>query len=72
MVQDEQRDKPKLRSKAVIARALLLKAFTDRQARTPEQIEISGKALRRALDQAILDDFPELTQEELDEFMKGA
>ena len=37
-----------------------------------EQAGLSGAALRQGLDAEILKRFPRLTQEKLDEFMRGA
>ena len=45
---------------------------SDRSAQANKQLARSGKELREALDQAILDRHPGLTQEQLDDFMNEA
>ena len=65
MAQVEIRNRSKARSKPGASKT------SGQPAQASEQPDLSGDDLRRALDQEILDDFPELTQEQLDDFMKG-
>ena len=65
MAQVETQNRSKARSKPEASKP------SDQPAQASEQSDLSGDDLRRALDQEILDDFPELTQEQLDDFMKG-
>ena len=78
-------DEPELTGEDAFARAMQLKLKANRKAlkagearkakkaaQQSAQPDLSGAALRRGLDQDILDRHPGLTQAELDEFMKYA